>query len=739
MSDIAGPPAPKPVTAVTHGTDRTAKVSKDPNQTPRQATDDSGGNRSKSEQRDSVHVRDPAVSISASAAHLRVGEELKEHVREIDSEGRPIIITENATFALRPDAGLKPGDDVVIQIAETGKTVAADLLRQNARIIDPPIRLSLVVIALHIHSDQEAEKQAISPDKLDVAYRPTSRSTSASVIQNTANTESEALAKVLGRSNSNQNTPQISAGLADNPDPFIKSNSSDLATLIAAQQTKVSGAPTNLTGLQNQLTSSSAIQASALTSSSSTTHIIPSSPLTDIPTNASLNTASSPASAQQMQGVGPAITAFSTAGTSVQLHLLDLSISQVSPSEVAEVISVQPLPASMARSLPVSAQSLGNEALAQMETSKGSFILQQTAATKLVGEFVRVPDTSGQTAQIAASPNSDIPTYAARLTSEGAQSGRQVQVQLLSSSQPTAIAANTNMQTTVEGVHTIRAFLTGDGPKNDLRIDTALGTLTMTLPSNVRPAVGDTVAILPNSATVASNAVVPPLAVEGGISSSSWPSFEQAYALVQSGAPAAANALNSRSAQGGPKLLNSMMFLMAALKGTSPGGWIGKSASQAIDAKNSALLKLLQDDVSNLFKAGAETASEWRSFLLPFDARSPEMPMLAALFSQPSGIDPDAEHDGGNQAENEQQDQRFVIEVQFSVLGEIQLDGVVRSNKFDLTLWSKQPLPTTLTQDTSTLFTNALAANGFTGAMQFKQSDTFPVDVAAILAKQIAA
>lgn len=772
MSDITGPPVPKAVSTVSHGTDRAAKTSRDPNQTPRQTTDDSGENKSKSEQREHVQVRDPAVSIAATAAHLRVGEELKEHVREIDAEGRPIIVTESATFALRPDAGLKPGDDVVLQVTETGKSVAADLLKQNERVIDPPIRLSLIVIAVHTgNAAPTANQPDVTAETLEVAYRPSrvpSTSTTA-LNQSTGPIETETLAKVLTHSNALLNTTPKTTEVADNPDPLVKSNSKDLATLIAAQQS--STAATTLTPQKaatptNQTSNTAAPTPSAIQSGTST-HIIQPTPLTDpvhtgpvtptgTPQPAAIAAPAAsppvpPAPPASTAGLGPAIAALSLSGQSMQIQMLDLSVSQVSPAEVAQVISVQALSPEVARTLPVGAQALGNEALSRLETSLGTFVLPQSSAQMLAGEHVRIstPDTTAPQAQQTnetPKPQAQPPeTYNARLTAPGAQSGRQVQVQLIPTNAVSATAASTSQShilTTADAIHTTRAFLAPDGPKSDLRIETQFGALTMTVPAASRPAAGDSIAILPQS-TPPQVAQVPPIPVAASdaaaLSTTSWPTFEQAYSLVQSGAPAAAGALQARSAQGGGKLLNSMMFLMAALKGGSPSGWIGKTAEQVLEQRSGNILKLLKDDLTRLFNAGAETATEWRSMVLPFDTRAPDMPILTALFSQAASVDPDGENDTAGADDGEEEPQRFIIEVQFSILGAIQLDGVVRQKKFDLTLWSHQPLPAQLNQDARALFAQALEANGFSGAMHFRESDTFPVDVAAILEKQLAA
>jgi len=748
MSDITGPPVPKPLSSGVIGTDRAAKVSRDPNQTPRQTTDDSGENKSKSEQREALHSREPAVSIAATAAHLRIGEELQERVREVDTEGRPIIVTETATFALRPDAGLRAGDDVILQVTETGKSVSADLLRHNSRVIEPPIRLSLIVIAVHnIEAPGTGQGTGAGSKPQEVAYRPSQSPNTAPSVSRVENlpADTEALAKVLTRSNNSLNVKPGTDASEVKQDPLIKSNSSDMATLLAAQQEPrpSSSQPDQPTRPVNP---NDPQRPSVLGPSSSSTHIIQSSRLTDPTVGIAATTSQAPNAS--VTGLGPAISAITLDGKPFQIQLLDTSVSSVAPSEVAEVNSVRSLAIDVARALPVAAQSLGQGALARVETSRGSYILPEEKANQLVGETIRVTALVTQPATQPAAPENNLEqSYKARLTAPGAQTGRQVQVQFSASAQSVSSAVNTNQNnivTAVDAVHTVRAFLGGDGPTNDLRLDTNVGSLTLTLSSSARPSVGDPIIILPGTASGTASQIVAPTGAEavttGTLGSTSWPSLEQTYALAQSGLPGVAQALENRSAQGGPKLLNSMMFLMAAIKGGAPSAWLGKASEHAIGGKNNSLLQSLKDDLARMFNAGSETtSSEWRSLLLPFDTRSPDMPMLAALFSQPQQIDPDQEQHARNSKSDEEQDQRFVVEVQFSVLGAIQLDGIIRSNRFDLTLWSKAALPAQLAEDTTEIFANALAANGFTGSMQYRQSDVFPTDVAAILGQQLAA
>ena len=57
------------------------------------------------------------------------------------------------------------------------------------------------------------------------------------------------------------------------------------------------------------------------------------------------------------------------------------------------------------------------------------------------------------------------------------------------------------------------------------------------------------------------------------------------------------------------------------------------------------------------------------------------MPLIALLFGHGPHVDPDRQHGGQYQDQDDEKDelQRFILEVQFTVLGAVQLDGARRT------------------------------------------------------------
>ncbi|SDD94180.1 hypothetical protein [Kordiimonas lacus] len=743
MSDISGPPLPKPVEPVARTTGKTSSVSRDPQQAQTQAREHKGDQSAKNEQAEQLRGREPAVSISATAAHLEVGERLKEQVSKIDNEGRPIIVTETATFALRPDAGLRPGDDVKLEIVEAGHKVSADLHERNGLIIDPPVRLSLIVIAIHVPqqpstpaSDQQVPNTAPLPTK--TGYGPTAQTKSSSLAP------TDTLVNVLGRTpqssnsaslNANQSISSVSTednatastqksgsnpGQTGNPDFLASRNSSpDLATLIAAQQGNNKGAGYMRAGGQEI----------GLPKAFDPSHFIPRSSLTEISTPG------------PQDGLGPSIKAFSASGQALSLQVMDARISQVSPAQVATVLSVRPLPPDEAKTLPLAISAFGPSAgtLATIETSKGNFIIPLAQAQNLSGEQIKV--SVAEESQVTAQQTKQA-TFNAILASPGSGQRRPVRITVSQNTSPTGAPGEAQ----VKAVHTVRAFLTPKGPSADFRIETTRGDLFLTMPNGMRPTTEDLITILPGQATQLQHGPLPTPLVDvasqlaagsalSTLGAHQWPTLEQSFATVLGADPALAGQLASKGAQGGGKLVNSLLFFLSAAGRGSPEAWLGQEASRALEQANKSLFDAMKSELSRLMLAATDTTREWRPMLIPLELRFPDMPLVAFLFGPPpreEGTGSGKDNMSGEDDENGDA-QRFVVEVQFSILGAIQLDGLVRENRFDLAMRSEKPLPAALRHEASDLFNSALAANGYNGQLTITEAQPFPVEIEALL------
>ena len=744
MSDIAGPPAPKEVQPAVRGTDKAANVAKDPNNQETRSRD-TPQDRTPPDQQETARTRDPAVSIAATAAHLSRGQEIEERVARVDAEGRPIVVTESVTIALKPDAGLKPGDEVQLRVTEAETRITADLLRQNTLQIDPPIRLSITIV--EVHQQANTPLQTTAAPIADAGYRPPQTPQVSSVAiqqptdevallvgsqQNTANPA----AAVLQQTTSLTPPPQIDPSAVLTQTVGQKASSADLATLIQQQQS-------------NATASSAQAQSTGGT----------------LPTLQAVSVAFAPATGP---GVGPAIAAITQQGAPAIVQLLNPAVSKVSPVEIATVTNVQSLSAAEARNIPASAATLAGLAdpageLARVETSRGVYVLPAQTAASLSDELVRIVVDGSNSAQ-STNPQGqqNQPGYAAQFTAADASSATRVTVSIATGEQATPSTSTPAVPgliatATVQETKTTGAFLSPDGPRTDLKVTTDIGTLTLTAPPSFRPDVGTQLLLVEPEAgsQTAATSQAPPLTgtippvqtVEASVAATatashtpnllaSWPALEEGIAALagSSHTGVTQEALANKTAQGGGKLTNALLFFLSATGRGDPTAWLGHNTQQALNASSPSILKNLQSDLRRMASLPSETIGEWRPVILPFDARPTEVPLIAFLLQTRPDIDPDQQSGGqSNHQPDEDESQRFLLQVQFSVLGDIQLDGRINKANFDLTVKSPSLFSTDLKRDLESLFYNALSANGYSGGLLFQDNTGFDIDAAKLI------
>lgn len=738
MSDIAGPPAPKDVQPSVRTTDKAAYVAKDPNN-QQARPDDTPRERTPQDQQDQLKARDPAVSIAATTAHLEPGQILKNEVERIDAEGRPIIRAETVTVALKPDAGLKPHDVVELKIVEADKRLTADLVLRNTLPIDPPLRLSVTVIEIHAGAEQ-AKPVTSPPAQTDQPYKaPAPTVVSALAVSSGMENVSTDTAMLIAKQQAD-GTPLLKGSVAPEPSSTAtpRASSADLATLIQQQQG----------------------QASAAIPTASTT-------VTPWPTT--------PFAAAEGAGIGPAIPAVSLTGANAIVQLLDPAVSRVSPVEIATVLSVKPLTALEARGLSVGTTTLSSIAgqtgeLVRLETSRGDFVLPAQPANTLAGELIRVVVDTAPAAQTTPGGTKAPTQLQAQFTAAGTEGpstrvtaifpapveGQQAKAEASSASTP-ATTQTPDTVATISSVQTNGVFLSPDGPKTDYKIQTDAGSLSISASSGFRPEVGSTVALqpatdlqpaqvqntppltVPVDAAVAAAQTIPPATITPNMLSA-WPAMEESVAALASAGTlvAGTDSLAAKSAQGGGKLTNSLLFFLAAAGRGGPTAWLGQGAERALAAASPALLKSLQTDIRRMASLPGETIGEWRPIVLPFDTRPGEVPLAALLVQAHGDIDPDEENGPDrDDGEDDDKSQRFILQVQFSVLGDIQLDGNIRETQFDMTVRSAGQFSGDLKQDLEQLFSSALSANGFTGGLNFEENAPFPLDAAAMIEQHL--
>ncbi len=282
----------------------------------------------------------------------------------------------------------------------------------------------------------------------------------------------------------------------------------------------------------------------------------------------------------------------------------------------------------------------------------------------------------------------------------------QVRVLALAGSEPIAASAGGTVVPSTVGVTT---------PGGHTVVRTPYGILT--LAAGPAPPQGTPVTLEFIGSARHATAPAPP---RPAALSHEWPALREVLqALVQADAGQARALLQHVIPQPGPRLAATMMFLLAVLGGGNVREWLGESASRTLDAGGKGkLLQRLAGDFAQLQRLGHDATGEWRAFFIPIYDGALNQLRLFVHHRESSDDDGAGEQDTG---------ERFVVEVDLSGLGALQLDGLVRKQRFDLILRSREPLSEQIRHDLTGIFTGATAAGGYGGTLTFQAMPAFPV------------
>ncbi|MGF1630226.1 MAG: hypothetical protein ACFCUT_12210 [Kiloniellaceae bacterium] len=245
-------------------------------------------------------------------------------------------------------------------------------------------------------------------------------------------------------------------------------------------------------------------------------------------------------------------------------------------------------------------------------------------------------------------------------------------------------------------------------------LHTPLGTLTL-----------DTRAALPPGTSLALEIALPVTSgtTTAPVLASTWPSLGSLEEALLHGLPAGqAEAVARALPQVGPRLASGMLFFLAALNQGNIAGWLAKAGAAAGQSERAGLYETLGREFAGLSRTIETAAGEWRFVSLPLWSDQGLRELRCYFRHQ--------EH-GGRQGEDGEKATRFVLELELKRHGELQLDGLVRPQLFDLVLRSRRPLPALVRGDLLALFEETNAIAGYNGRLVFRASGDWPQLIAA--------
>lgn len=300
-------------------------------------------------------------------------------------------------------------------------------------------------------------------------------------------------------------------------------------------------------------------------------------------------------------------------------------------------------------------------------------------------------------------------------------------------SAPLAAPATTPAQSTlVPG--TMPATVVGTEKSGELVLHTPLGTLK--LPSSVDLPTGSQVTLelvalknptAPTSPALASNLPLPPALASVSELSHQWASLSALVsALAKIDPQAAQHIIQNVMPQTGPQMTGGVMLFLFALRGGDIRQWLGaKPINQLEQSGHGELVRKVTSEFNALRTAFLEQPSQsWQMVFVPL-AHGEELHQ-ARLF-----IKRDKEKEKNEGKKSAADNTRFVLEVELSELGNLQMDGLVRKKEeqvfFDLYIRSMNEFSHDMQHDIHEIFNKTAQMTGFKGTILFQAVDEFPV------------
>jgi len=196
----------------------------------------------------------------------------------------------------------------------------------------------------------------------------------------------------------------------------------------------------------------------------------------------------------------------------------------------------------------------------------------------------------------------------------------------------------------------------------------------------------------------------------------SWPEAEEAVKTLSETHPTVAQHLiNSLIPRPGASLSSQILFFIAALRGGDIRGWVGDAPIRALQRLRPELATKLRDDFGTIAKLSDDSSiSEWRAYPVPL-LNGAEIDLIQFFVRR------NLEEDENEEAD-EDQGTRFVVDVELSRLGRLQLDGLIhdKHKRFDLIVRTDHRLPADVQNGIREIFSQTGEWTGTEGGVTFQ-------------------
>lgn len=190
----------------------------------------------------------------------------------------------------------------------------------------------------------------------------------------------------------------------------------------------------------------------------------------------------------------------------------------------------------------------------------------------------------------------------------------------------------------------------------------------------------------------------------------SLPALDELLSDLSLSHPAAAALLQRAIPASGGQAMGPALLYLAALYAGDIRVWGGQKLLQNARESAAKSSAALEDDFGKAARQAIDgIGGDWRVITLPF--MEGEQLRYPKIFISDQAVPLE---DGGSA-------RHFIVDVELTKLGHLQLDGYVQPLRLDVTLRSEAALPQKIQQDISNIFSDFLDIQGYRGHLLFKQ------------------
>ena len=205
----------------------------------------------------------------------------------------------------------------------------------------------------------------------------------------------------------------------------------------------------------------------------------------------------------------------------------------------------------------------------------------------------------------------------------------------------------------------------------------------------------------------------------------SWPAFEEAMSAMRESNPQTAlQIVNTILPRPDAALAANIMQFLLGIRGGDLAAWMGEGPLRILQREKPDLANRLRDDFRAMGRVSEETVSgDWRALPVPL-ANGAEIHQIQLIMRRVGGDEEDDE-------DNPRSGTQFILDVELTLMGRVQLDGIYEENRkrFDLVIRSKQQMQEAVQNDIRAIFKDAQELTGTNGGLRFQAAPPKFVDV----------